>query len=106
MSEIPDIPKLVYPELDVEQDLNKSKSKRTVRPWDVFNKNVAKVAEDVQKERMSICLQCPRLIKATRQCKECGCFMDAKTKLFDASCPLGKWDEMAFNRDQFDYKKD
>ena len=40
--------------------------------------------------RMKICLDCPQLTKAKR-CKECGCFMVAKTKLTDATCPLGKW---------------
>jgi membrane protease subunit (stomatin/prohibitin family) len=40
--------------------------------------------------RFSICLECPRLTK-TKNCKECGCFMVAKTKLKDATCPLGKW---------------
>ena len=26
------------------------------------------------------------------KCKECGCFMNRKTWLKDASCPIGKWD--------------
>jgi len=101
MDNVPDIPELVYPKVVEEKN---SDAKRPVRPWDIFNKNVEKVAENVQKERMSTCLQCPRLIKATRQCKECGCFMDAKTRLFDAECPLGKWSQIKVSRDQFDYK--
>jgi hypothetical protein len=103
MSELPEVPDLIYPKID-EDALRKTK--RSVRPWDIFNKNIEKVVDDVQKERMSICLQCPRLIKATRQCKECGCFMDAKTKLFDAECPLGKWNNVDISIDQFDYKKE
>lgn len=106
MNNIPEIPELEYPKLVHDLTSEGEKSKRPVRPWDIFNKNVEKVGEDIQKERMAICLTCPRLIKATRQCKECGCFMDAKTRLFDSECPLGKWDQVEFSRDQFDYKKD
>ena len=106
MAEIPEIPELIYPTVDDGDKFKNDKPKRSVRPWDIFNKNVERVAEDVQKQRMSICLECPRLIKSTRQCKECGCFMDAKTKLFDATCPLHKWDQVSVNRNQFDYKKD
>jgi hypothetical protein len=25
------------------------------------------------------------------QCKQCGCFMEFKTRLEAAKCPLGKW---------------
>ncbi len=41
--------------------------------------------------RLSICDQCPELIAKIRVCKKCGCFMAAKTRLADATCPLGKW---------------
>ncbi len=40
--------------------------------------------------RMKVCLDCDRLTPI-KTCKECGCFMVAKTKLTDATCPLGKW---------------
>lgn len=60
------------------------------RPWHLLaRENYAE--EDVAKERLSICKECPELIKLTSQCKQCGCFMSAKTKLKVASCPLGKW---------------
>lgn len=64
---------------------------RPARPWDLFNKNIEKVQSQIHEERMAICLACPELIKLTKQCKKCGCFMEAKTKLPNASCPLGKW---------------
>ena len=96
----PEVPELSYPNLGISDE---SKS-RPVRPWDIFNKNVEKVARDIQQERLAICMECPRLIKATKQCKECGCFMEIKTKLFDADCPLDKWDSIIIDRDQFDYK--
>jgi len=61
-----------------------------VRPTDLIdsaNYADAKTAE----QRYAMCLVCPSLIKTTKQCKECGCFMVLKTKLKQATCPLGKW---------------
>jgi len=63
----------------------------SVRPWDMINPKVKRVSKNKAEKRLNICLSCDRLIKLTNQCKECGCFMDAKTKLSHASCPLGKW---------------
>lgn len=40
--------------------------------------------------RYAICKECP-MFTAARRCKECGCFMAAKTKLREATCPIGKW---------------
>jgi len=60
------------------------------RPWDLLDsKNYAN--EEIANSRYNICLSCPELINLTKQCKQCGCFMAAKTKLLEASCPLGKW---------------
>lgn len=61
------------------------------RPWDVLNPNIENVAEDISSARYAICEACPSLLKATKQCKECGCFMKLKTKLAGAVCPIGKW---------------
>ena len=61
------------------------------RPWDLVNPNSSKVSSEFASERYQICLSCPELIKLTKQCKKCGCFMFAKTKLEAATCPLGKW---------------
>lgn len=63
----------------------------TVRPWDLVNPNTEWATEEVTSERYSICQSCPELIKLTKQCKKCGCFMAAKTKLQKATCPIGKW---------------
>lgn len=43
------------------------------------------------KYRMTICKQCPSLQGKLNQCKECGCFMDAKVLIKTTKCPLGKW---------------
>ena len=61
------------------------------RPWDVLNPNVERSSEVEAERRMSICQECPSLLKLTNQCKECGCVMNLKTKLEKATCPLGKW---------------
>ena len=45
---------------------------------------------DLQKARMEICLACPELTQL-RRCQQCGCFMDVKTRLTGAHCPLNKW---------------
>jgi hypothetical protein len=67
---------------------------RPARPWDLFNKNLGRVSDTIAEERMAICNGCEMLIQATKTCKECGCFMSAKTKLPNASCPLNKWDQV------------
>jgi hypothetical protein len=48
-------------------------------------------SQEVISQRMSVCNACPDFVKATSQCKKCGCFMSAKTKLKAASCPVMKW---------------
>lgn len=60
------------------------------RPWDLVNKQNY-VDEDVAKSRYAVCVECPKFISLSRQCKECGCFMNLKTKLKNATCPIGKW---------------
>ncbi len=51
----------------------------------------AAAKDDLAKERMKLCTQCEYFTKLSRQCKLCGCFLDMKTKLLDASCPVEKW---------------
>ena len=61
------------------------------RPWDMLNPNTNFVDDSTAKARLDLCLSCPELIKATKQCKKCGCFMHLKTKVENATCPIGKW---------------
>lgn len=63
----------------------------TTRPWDMLNPNVERASEEVAEARMDTCNKCPELISLTKQCKQCGCLMASKTKLLQATCPLGKW---------------
>lgn len=54
--------------------------------------NPAAYSHDKQQtlDRWRVCRDCDRLDAAFR-CKECGCFMKAKVRLSDASCPMGRW---------------
>ena len=49
------------------------------------------VAADVAARRLEKCLSCPYLMKATKQCGQCLCFVHAKTKFKQESCPDGRW---------------
>jgi hypothetical protein len=66
--------------------------RRAVRPWDLFNKNMNRAPSSIQQQRHAICKDCPFYRKSVDQCKKCGCIMNQKTKLADASCPVHKWD--------------
>lgn len=61
------------------------------RPWDVLNPSTEYIDVEISSARLDICKLCPEYIKSTTQCKKCGCIMALKTKLNNASCPLGKW---------------
>ena len=45
----------------------------------------------LSEERLSVCKTCDRFNKISSQCSICGCFMNYKTLLYDASCPVDKW---------------
>ena len=61
------------------------------RPWHLLDPSKLVDNDEISNRRFEICKACPELIKLTTQCKKCGCFMAAKTKLKMATCPLGKW---------------
>lgn len=67
---------------------------RPARPWDLFNKNLGRVETEIAEQRLSICRQCEHFISATTQCTQCGCFMNGKTKLPNAFCPIHKWGQV------------
>lgn len=62
-----------------------------VSPLDLFNKNSDKAPKDLAEARFSTCESCEKFLKLTKQCLECGCLMNLKTRLVEAKCPLGKW---------------
>lgn len=71
--------------------MSEEDKQREVRPWDLLNPGMERATEKLASERFDICKSCPELIKITKQCKKCGCFMALKTQLQVATCPLGKW---------------
>lgn len=48
-------------------------------------------SDELAAKRLDICLSCQHLLMPTRQCKKCGCFTVAKTKLKNQKCPINKW---------------
>jgi hypothetical protein len=75
---------------DKQEDRKDEDGHEDVTPLDLLSsKNYT--TKEIRNERFNICKACPRLFKPTRTCKECGCFMAAKTWLKEASCPIGKW---------------
>jgi hypothetical protein len=65
-------------------------SKYNAKPWDILN-NTNYTEKEIRDIRYDLCKQCDKLFKPTRTCRECGCFMAAKTWLKHAECPIGKW---------------
>lgn len=55
-----------------------------------------KVDSSVREERYATCRTCPAFNPKSKRCKECGCFMEAKTWVGGDPkklCPLQKWVE-------------
>lgn len=48
------------------------------------------VPEAIRLSRIDLCNSCPKLMP-TRQCGECLCFVDLKTKYKQEKCPVDKW---------------
>jgi hypothetical protein len=46
---------------------------------------------EIAAERLKLCEGCEHMAKLSRQCNLCGCFLDLKVKLLEASCPIDKW---------------
>jgi hypothetical protein len=49
------------------------------------------VTEDVYNTRMATCTACEFFRKEDKRCTQCGCFMEAKTRLKNVECPIHKW---------------
>lgn len=77
--------------IDKIKEIIETNKQSSVGPTDIINPNTEWVDESLFNQRYSICKTCPELIKLTKQCKRCGCFMAVKSKMKAASCPLGKW---------------
>lgn len=69
----------------------KYKEKNGTTPLDLLNPKTQYADKELSEKRFEICKACPEIIPITHQCKKCGCFMAAKTKIELAKCPLNKW---------------
>lgn len=70
-------------------------------------------SKTLSKDRLSICENCKHFRKGTRTCgtpikgnkignkKLCGCFMDIKTTLKFARCPLNKWIDLQLTHKEY-----
>ena len=47
--------------------------------------------KEVRDARYAVCKSCPKLRPMIKTCKDCGCFMPAKTWLKDTHCPDYWW---------------
>lgn len=52
---------------------------------------IIQLDEDVVEKRIEICRSCEHFIKDSQRCNLCGCFMNWKTRLTSAHCPIDKW---------------
>lgn len=51
------------------------------------------VPPDIRENRLTICRGCDKFMPLTSQCSECGCYMNYKTQICAAECPIKKWDK-------------
>jgi hypothetical protein len=58
---------------------------------DLFKIDEPRANKQTIEERLAICNKCPFFSKTFRKCRQCGCFMDLKTTLQRAKCPVGHW---------------
>lgn len=49
------------------------------------------VSDEISRERMEICTRCVYYDPSQIRCKECGCFLKAKTRFAVNGCPIGAW---------------
>lgn len=47
--------------------------------------------EELQKQRMETCNSCDKYNSEEKRCTLCGCYMEYKTKIASATCPIMKW---------------
>lgn len=58
---------------------------------DVLTGKLVLSEAELAAERLKVCTECPSFQRLSRQCALCHCFLDLKTKILSASCPINKW---------------
>ena len=59
--------------------------------FELFDPRSPKSDKELIEYRLSICNECPFLMKTFMKCQKCGCHMKLKTTLEHAKCPIGNW---------------
>jgi histidyl-tRNA synthetase len=78
-------------EIYLEEKKQREEKMEKVSIFDLLDKDKYSKNKEEMDRRISICESCDHFIKITKQCSKCGCFMQLKTRLTNASCPIGKW---------------
>ena len=58
---------------------------------DFLTGNLKFADDDVVAHRLSICEPCEARNTTLNTCSVCSCYLPAKTKLVEATCPMEKW---------------
>lgn len=58
---------------------------------DVIRGKIQFSEKTLAEERIIVCERCEHFKKISRQCGQCGCFVDAKVKFLHSGCPINKW---------------
>ena len=59
--------------------------------FDLFDPSKPRSDQELIEQRLAICKVCPAFRPKSQTCNKCGCFMQLKTTLIQAKCPIGKW---------------
>lgn len=52
------------------------------------------VNKELKQKRMMFCNNCPlkgKYLRTIDKCNDCGCILNFKTRVADATCPIDKW---------------
>jgi len=78
----------------------------------VPKKEMKKLIQNVSKERLSICNECPfhsknhkTPLRLDNHCTDCGCNLEAKTACLSCSCPQDEWTSVIANPEEEDQLK-
>jgi hypothetical protein len=56
-----------------------------------LNKPQVAISKETREARYDTCKSCKFFMKINSVCKLCGCDMEQKTHVQEATCPAGKW---------------
>jgi hypothetical protein len=62
-----------------------------VKFTDLFDPKKPRSNRELIESRLEICNQCEWFNKRLQKCRKCGCFMQLKTTLQQAKCPIERW---------------